>query len=167
MSGAHNEMIATAAKAMLQPLGLRRKGRSRLWVGDHHHSMCGERYVCRSAVLAATILISAAAMGCAGHRLSASGCLTHDSKPWNKLEAAPPNAAAFRQLANANPVFPNSSPVGEEWFVSPGQVILCRQQVDSGGTAGEWWKFEVGNATSPQLVARDGWITTTHPIRGR
>lgn len=34
MSGAHDKLIAIAAKAMLQPLGLRRKGQSRLWIGD-------------------------------------------------------------------------------------------------------------------------------------
>src|SRR5688572_1964676 len=35
MAGAHDKIIATAAKTMLQPLGLRRKGQSRLWIGDH------------------------------------------------------------------------------------------------------------------------------------
>lgn len=35
MAGAHDKIIARAAKATLQPLGLRRKGQSRLWIGDH------------------------------------------------------------------------------------------------------------------------------------
>lgn len=35
MSGAHDKLIANAAKTALQPMGLRRKGQSRLWIGDH------------------------------------------------------------------------------------------------------------------------------------
>ncbi|HVI34475.1 hypothetical protein [Phenylobacterium sp.] len=35
MPSAHDKIIARAAKATLQPLGLRRKGQSRLWIGDH------------------------------------------------------------------------------------------------------------------------------------
>jgi hypothetical protein len=35
VSGAHEKLIAKAAKTILQPLGLRRKGQSRLWIGDH------------------------------------------------------------------------------------------------------------------------------------
>lgn len=35
MLGSHNKIIAKAAKATLQPLGLRRKGQSRLWIGDN------------------------------------------------------------------------------------------------------------------------------------
>jgi hypothetical protein len=35
MAGAHDKLIANAAKTALQPLGLRRKGQSRLWIGDH------------------------------------------------------------------------------------------------------------------------------------
>lgn len=35
MSGAHNEAIAKAAKTTLLPLGLRRRGQSRLWIGDN------------------------------------------------------------------------------------------------------------------------------------
>lgn len=35
MAGAYDQLIANAAKVTLGPLGLRRKGRSRLWVGDH------------------------------------------------------------------------------------------------------------------------------------
>lgn len=35
MSGAHDKLIAIAAKTALQPLGLRRKGQSRTWIGDH------------------------------------------------------------------------------------------------------------------------------------
>lgn len=34
MSGAHDKLIANAAKTALQPLGLRRKAQSRLWIGD-------------------------------------------------------------------------------------------------------------------------------------
>lgn len=35
MAGIHDRLIADAAKKLLQPLGLRRKGRSRLWLGDN------------------------------------------------------------------------------------------------------------------------------------
>ena len=35
MSGPHDKIIAKAAKAALTPLVLRRKGQSRLWLGDH------------------------------------------------------------------------------------------------------------------------------------
>lgn len=35
MSGAHDKLISNAAKTALQPLGLRRRGQSRLWIGDH------------------------------------------------------------------------------------------------------------------------------------
>lgn len=35
MASAHDKIIAAAAKSNLQPLGLRRKGQSRLWIGDH------------------------------------------------------------------------------------------------------------------------------------
>ncbi|WP_375269093.1 hypothetical protein [Phenylobacterium sp.] len=35
MASAHDKIIAAAAKSTLQPLGLRRKGQSRLWIGDH------------------------------------------------------------------------------------------------------------------------------------
>ncbi|MDO9487335.1 MAG: hypothetical protein Q7J32_03100 [Sphingomonadaceae bacterium] len=35
MSGAHDRIIADAAKAALDSLGFRRKGRSRLWLADH------------------------------------------------------------------------------------------------------------------------------------
>ena len=34
-TGPHDALIATAAKAVLGPLGFRRKGRSRVWIGDH------------------------------------------------------------------------------------------------------------------------------------
>lgn len=37
MSGAHNRIIATAAKAELAPMGFKRMGRSRLWLIDHGH----------------------------------------------------------------------------------------------------------------------------------
>jgi hypothetical protein len=37
MSGAHERIIAAAAKAELSPMGFKRKGRSRLWVLDHGH----------------------------------------------------------------------------------------------------------------------------------
>lgn len=35
VSGAHDKIIAAAAKRALHPLGFRRKGQSRLWLGDH------------------------------------------------------------------------------------------------------------------------------------
>jgi hypothetical protein len=35
MLGSHDKIIAKAAKGTLQPLGLRRKGQSRLWIGDN------------------------------------------------------------------------------------------------------------------------------------
>lgn len=37
MSGAHERIIAAAAKAELSPMGFKRKGRTRLWVLDHGH----------------------------------------------------------------------------------------------------------------------------------
>lgn len=35
MVSPHDKLIAAAAKEILAPLGFRRKGRSRLWIGDH------------------------------------------------------------------------------------------------------------------------------------
>jgi hypothetical protein len=35
VSGSHDKLIADAAKKALEPLGLRRNGQSRLWIGDH------------------------------------------------------------------------------------------------------------------------------------
>lgn len=35
MADSHTKIIAKAAKATLQPFGLRRKGQSRLWIGDN------------------------------------------------------------------------------------------------------------------------------------
>lgn len=35
MSDAHSRIIASAAKAELEPIGFRRRGRSRLWLADH------------------------------------------------------------------------------------------------------------------------------------
>lgn len=35
MTGPHNKIIASAAKAELAPLGFRRQGQSRLWIKDH------------------------------------------------------------------------------------------------------------------------------------
>lgn len=36
MPAPHDKIIATAAKNSLHPLGFRRRGRSRLWIADHH-----------------------------------------------------------------------------------------------------------------------------------
>lgn len=115
------------------------------------------------------LILTAVVGACATvHPLERGMCGGEDPGPWQRLSSPPANAAWYREVAKAQPVFPNSVASAEEWFSAPNRVLLCRRTSNrGGGEGGEWWTFTLDAADMPRLSGSDGWISTVHSIQGQ
>jgi hypothetical protein len=82
-------------------------------------------------------------------------------KRWILMPAAPDSSAQLIVLAEAHPVFPNSSasPPVKSWFQSEdGELLLCRH--DEAGCIGEWWIYR-SESDGWKVQKSDGWVCVT------
>jgi hypothetical protein len=88
-------------------------------------------------------------------------CVAAQPKPWVLISAPPDASDQLIALADAHPVFPNSSavPPVKSWFRSAdGEVLLCRH--DNAGCIGEWWIYR-SESDGWKIKKSDGWICVT------
>jgi len=112
------------------------------------------------------VLAAAFVVGCAGAPEKRALqprelCVLDQPQEWSLLAQAPADAGELVSLANAHPVFPNSSasPAITDWFRSEGgALLLCRH--DNAGCIGEWWIFR-SDAQEWKIEKSDGWVCVT------